>query len=48
MKVLDSVEVMVKLKEKIEIAKRNSDNSLVERLEKLLTEVLNDPRKKFL
>lgn len=48
MKVLESVDLMVQLKKKIEVAKKNSDNSLVARLEKLLADVLNDPRKSFL
>ncbi len=45
MKVLDTVEVIVRLKEKIADAKTKSNNSLVHRLEALLEEVLRDPKK---
>ena len=40
MKVLDKLEVMVRLKEKIYEAKRNSDSQLVVRLEVLLDDIM--------
>lgn len=48
MKVLDTVEVVVRLKEKIQEAKKSSDNSVVNRLENLLDEIIRNPKKSFL
>lgn len=43
MRVLDKVEIMVRLKEKIYEAKKSSDAELVNRLELLLDEVFGNP-----
>jgi len=44
MKVLDKLEVMVRLKEKIYEAKRSSDTQLVTRLETLLEDILKNTK----
>ena len=44
MKVLDKLEVMVRLKEKIYEAKRSSDTQLVTRLEALLEDILKNTK----
>ena len=44
MKVLDKVEVMVRLKEKIYEAKKSSDTELVMRLETLLEDILKNTK----
>ena len=44
MKVLDKLEVMVRLKEKIYEAKRTSDTQLVTRLETLLEDILKNTK----
>ena len=43
MRVLDRVEIMVRLKEKIYEARKSSDTNLVNRLEALLEEIMSDP-----
>jgi len=48
MKVLETVEVVVRLKEKIAEAKAKSNNTLVDRLETLLDEVISNPKKAFI
>lgn len=42
MKVLDRVEIMVRLKEKIYEARKTSDHQLVQRLEFLLDDVMQN------
>lgn len=44
MKVLDKVEVMVRLKEKIYEARKTSDMQLVTRLETLLDDILKNTK----